>query len=65
VCIPQYCFGVFPKEKEIVLSSEHVEYKWLTYEEAHHLMKYEGNKIVLWELDKILKKETLADTSTR
>lgn len=57
VCIPQYCFGVLPKEKMIVLSSEHTGHKWLMYEEAYRLMKYEGNKIALWELDKRLKKE--------
>jgi dATP pyrophosphohydrolase len=58
VCmVPQYSFGVLPKEKEIVLSSEHVDHKWLKYEEAYRLMKYEGNKIALWELDKRLKKE--------
>lgn len=58
VCvIPQYCFGVLPKEKKIVLSSEHTDYKWLTYEEAYRLMKYEDNKIALWELDKRLKNE--------
>jgi dATP pyrophosphohydrolase len=53
--IPQYSFGVLPKEKRIVLSSEHTDHKWLMYEEAYHLMKYEGNKIALWELDKRLK----------
>jgi len=58
VCvIPQYCFGVLPKEKKIVLSSEHTDYKWLMYEEAYRLMKYEDNKIALWELDKRLKNE--------
>jgi dATP pyrophosphohydrolase len=58
VCvIPQYCFGVLPKEKKIVLSSEHTDYKWLMYEEAYRLMKYEDNKIALWELDERLKNE--------
>jgi len=60
VCvIPQYCFGVLPKEKKIVLSSEHTDYKWLMYEEAYRLMKYEDNKIALWELDKRLKNEEI------
>ena len=56
VCvIPQYSFGVLVTEKEIVLSSEHIAYKWLRVDEACHLMKYEDNKIVLWELDQRLK----------
>ena len=57
VCVPQYCFGVLTKEKKIVLSPEHTDHKWLIYEDAYRLMKYEGNKIALWELDKRLKKE--------
>jgi len=58
VCmVPQYCFGVLPKEKKIVLSPEHTDHKWLIYEDAYRLMKYEGNKIALWELDERLKKE--------
>jgi dATP pyrophosphohydrolase len=55
--IPQHCFGVLPKKKKIALSSEHTDHKWLTYEEAYRLMKYEDNKIALWELNKRLKNE--------
>ncbi len=55
--IPQYHFGVLAKEKKVLLSPEHIDHKWLTYEEAYRLMKYEGNKIALWELDKRLKEE--------
>jgi dATP pyrophosphohydrolase len=50
--IPQYCFGVSVNDRQIVLSREHTEYRWLTYEEA---VKYDGNKTALWELDKRLK----------
>jgi len=49
--IPQYCFGVLVKDRELVLSREHTEYQWLSYEEAHHLVKYDGNKTALWELN--------------
>jgi dATP pyrophosphohydrolase len=52
--IPQYCFGVLADDRQIVLSSEHTEYRWLECEEALSLMKYEGNKIVLWELNERL-----------
>src|SRR5215475_14919128 len=50
--IPQYCFGVLVKDSQILLSREHTEYAWLTYEQAYHLVKYDGNKTALWELDK-------------
>lgn len=53
--IPQYCFGVATVNSQIVLSHEHSEYQWLSYEEAYKLTKYDGNKTALWELDKRLK----------
>ena len=53
--IPQYCFGVLVKENPIFLSHEHTEFRWLSYGEAYDLLKYDGNKTALWELDKRLK----------
>jgi len=53
--IPQYCFGVLVKDNPICLSPEHTEYAWFTYEAAYHLVKYDGNKTALWELDKRLR----------
>jgi dATP pyrophosphohydrolase len=53
--IPQYCFGVTSQKIQIVISYEHTEYRWLSYEEAYKLIKFDGNKTALWELDKRLK----------
>ena len=53
--IPMYCFGVMVKEGAIMLSHEHTEYRWLSYQEADRLMKYDGNRTALWELDKRLR----------
>ncbi len=53
--IPQYCFGVTSQDIQIVISHEHTEYKWFSYEEAYQLIKFDGNKTALWELDKRLK----------
>jgi len=53
--IPQYCFGVTAENLQIRISREHTEYKWFLYEEAYELIKYDGNKTALWELDKRLK----------
>lgn len=53
--IPQYCFGVLARDGDIVLSREHTEYKWLKYEEARSLLRYDGNKTALWELDRKLR----------
>ena len=53
--ISEYCFGVPAEGRKIVLSHEHVEFKWLTFEKAIELLKFESNKIALWELDQRLK----------
>ena len=53
--IPQYCFGVSADNRDIVLSHEHTEYKWLNYEQAREMLKFDGNKIALWELYRKLK----------
>jgi len=53
--IPQYCFGVLAKDRELALSHEHTEYRWLMYEEARRLLEYDGNRTALWELAKRLR----------
>jgi len=53
--IPQYCFGVTAQNIQIVISPEHTEYRWLSYAAANQLLKYDGNKTALWELDQRLK----------
>ncbi|MCB0206495.1 MAG: hypothetical protein KDH89_16870 [Anaerolineae bacterium] len=53
--IPQYCFGVLAENHQIAISHEHTEYRWLSYEEASQLLKFDGNRTALWELDARLK----------
>lgn len=53
--IPQYCFGVLVEDGRLRLSREHTAYRWLGYQQAHRLLKYDGNKTALWELDKRLR----------
>ena len=50
--IPQYCFGVLVERAEIVLSHEHTECRWLEYQEARRLLKWDGDRVALWELDR-------------
>lgn len=49
--IPQYCFGVPAPAGEVRLSHEHTQVRWLTFAEAWPLLKYEGNRTALWELE--------------
>lgn len=53
--IPQHSFGVAAHDVPISISHEHTEYQWFTYEEACRLIKYDGSRTALWELDKRLK----------
>ena len=53
--VPQYCFGMQVEERAIVLSHEHTAYRWLRYEDAVRLLKYDSNRTALWELNQRLK----------
>lgn len=53
--VPEYAFAVEIKNDDIVLSSEHKEYRWVEYDEAMRLLKYDSNKTALWELNERLK----------
>ena len=48
--ITEYCFAVELKDKSIRLSSEHKAVKWVSYNKAIELLRYDGNKTALWEL---------------
>ncbi|MBO5211010.1 MAG: NUDIX pyrophosphatase [Clostridia bacterium] len=51
--IPEYSFA-FECDKEPILSNEHTEYKWLTYDEARKLLKWDSNKVAMYEINCIL-----------
>ena len=49
--IPEYSFAVEVLPERIKLSHEHTIYEWLDYETAVQRLKYDSNKVALWELD--------------
>jgi dATP pyrophosphohydrolase len=53
--IPEYAFGIECENFDLNLSEEHIEYKWLNYNEAMEILKYDSNKNALWELNERLK----------
>lgn len=55
--IKEFSFGVQVSTKNISLSKEHSNYKWLCFEEAVTLLKWDTNKTALWELNKRLLKQ--------
>lgn len=53
--IPQYWFGVSTNTESLTLSDEHDELRWLNYKEAYKIVKFDGNRTALWELNQRLK----------
>lgn len=52
--INENCYGVEIINKQLKLSDEHTEYKWMNYNDAISCLKWDGNKVALWELNKRL-----------
>ena len=53
--IPQHCFGMDAGNSEITLSHEHTESRWVPFEQASRLLKWDSNRNALWELNERLK----------
>ena len=59
--IPERCFGLPLMDMSVSLSQEHSQIKWLPFQKAFSLYRYEAHKIALWELDNYLKKSDTLD----
>lgn len=51
--IPEYSFA-FECDSEPLLSNEHTKYKWVTYDEGRKLLKWDSNKVAMYEIKCIL-----------
>lgn len=49
--IPEYCFAVEMHGEGIYISHEHGFFEWVDYSTAKERLKYDSNKVALWELD--------------
>ncbi len=56
--IPEYCFGVEVTDRALLLSHEHTEFRWVDYESAVELLKWDSNKNALWELNVRLRRQS-------
>ena len=56
--VKEHCFGVCADNVDIVLSEEHTMMKWVPYEEAFNLFKWDSNRNALWELNERIKKKS-------
>lgn len=57
--LKEYTFAFELKTDIIEISDEHSEYKWVTYNEAIELLKYDSNRTALTELRARINKECL------
>jgi dATP pyrophosphohydrolase len=52
--VKENAFGVRVTDKNLIISEEHISFGWFTYEESIELLKWDSNKVALWELDQRL-----------
>lgn len=49
--IPEYCFAVELTDGDITISHEHTCFEWVDYDTAKQKLRFDSNKVALWELD--------------
>ena len=55
--VTEHAFGVLLEDGQaITLSSEHTEFRWLPYEDALALLRWDSNRTALWELNERLRR---------
>ena len=55
--IPEHSFAVDVKDAALILSDEHTELRWVAYDEARALLKWDSNRTALWELTERLRRQ--------
>lgn len=53
--VPEHCFAVDATDRTLVVSGEHTELRWASYEEARTLLRWDSNRNALWELNERLR----------
>ncbi len=49
--IPEHTFGVDVNGRRLRMSHEHTEIRWLSIADASALLRFDSNRIALWELN--------------
>jgi dATP pyrophosphohydrolase len=58
--VTERAFGVYVDDNQaITLSDEHTEYRWVPYEEAARLLRWDSNRTALWELNERLRRSDM------
>ena len=57
--VHEYAFGVNVGEQKIVLSGEHTEYRWVSFDEAVATLEHQSNRHALGELNLRIQRQDL------
>lgn len=49
--VPEHAFGVDVSGQQVHFAEEHSDMRWLPYADASTLVRYDSNRIALWELN--------------
>lgn len=52
--VPEHCFGVDTGDQNLRVSEEHTEFRWVQYDEACRMLRWDSNRNALWELNERL-----------
>ena len=63
--IPEYSYGAEVKSDKVVISDEHDNYKWVSYEEAISQLKWNSNRTALYELDSKIRMNIISSSMDR
>jgi dATP pyrophosphohydrolase len=54
--VPEFSFAVDVSGVQLTLSHEHDEIRWLDFKDATAILKWDSNRVALWELNERLRK---------
>lgn len=60
--IPEYTFAIEIGHEQICISPEHTEVRWVAYDDARDLLRWDGNRTALWELRQRLARGDVNET---
>lgn len=59
--VPEFAFGVRLEQEKLTLSHEHREYRWVDYDTAWKLLRYDSNRTAMFELRERIARGRLAE----
>ena len=63
--IPEHCFAIDVGDRDLCLSQEHTESRWVTFDQACALLKWDSNRNALLELNERLRAPNKEPEATR